>query len=131
VSEDPHPLVPEGEYEVVFKSSKKARYFGGQKLYVHFQIVSPGPGHGEILWRAYNCEERLRRGMQLSKDLMKFYGSPVRKNMKLSLNLFKKKIFRVRVRTVKQDYKQNEMPEHQWYSVIDSFLEAVTGEVPT
>ena len=39
-------LITKGKYDVIFLRVEKGWLYGGEKVYLHFQIVSPGEFHG-------------------------------------------------------------------------------------
>lgn len=127
IRDEAHALVPEGRYEVSFVRAQKHKQFGGTKLYITFKICSPGPYFGLEIFRAYNFSDRLTRGLDLYKELTLIYGKRLRKNTKLSIELFEGKVLEVSVRTVKQNRKQADLPEHLQYSVIDRIVRVVAG----
>jgi len=124
---EPYLLIPPGVYEVGYTGSEKRRYFGATKLYCWFEVVTQGPHFGASLFKAYNWYEKLPMGSDLAKDLLRLYGKRGRKNMKLSLALFRNKIIEVVVRKVTLDRKQVILPEHLQYSVVDKILGIAAG----
>ena len=128
VGDEPKVLVPEGQYSVVYSKDEITNMHGRPKLIVKFTISDFGEYLGKELPKFYNYYDPLPRGSDLYKDLVHLYGRTVRKNAKLSFELFKKRVLKVRVRTVVKDRKQIETPEHQKYSVIDSILSVETSQ---
>lgn len=126
-NEDSLPIIPEGQYEVMYKSHKRQRYYNGEKLYVAFEIVEQGPYLGTKLFRAYNLYSPMRRGSDLFKDLELLFGNRVKKKTKLPLRLFQGKVLKASVRTVRQNKKQVVLLEHQQYSVVDSIISVLVG----
>jgi hypothetical protein len=126
IKDDAYPLVAEGEYDVQFVKSETFREHRKDKLYVWFEIIE-GPNRGTRLFRAYNLYQPLVRGSNLYKDLTLLYGQRLRKNTRLSLKLFRGKILRIAVRTVKLSRKQTPLSEAQQYSVVDRITGIVAG----
>jgi len=124
----PHPLIPDGRYEVIYVRHEKRRFFSKEKYYVWFKICQPGLYIGVHLFKAFNGYEKpWPRGCELNKVLMLLYGSRVRKNICLNLQLFKNKVLEVTVVTVKKDRRQNDLPMHLQYSKIDAILSVIAG----
>jgi hypothetical protein len=123
------PLIPEGPYSVQYLKHEKRIFFGTLKMYVHFEMVEQGQFFGTRLFKTYNFSSPLSPGSDLYRDLLFLFGQRVPKNARLSMDLFKNVILRVRVRTVKRDRKQNPLPDYMQYSVIDSLLGKETGLV--
>jgi len=46
----------------------------------------------------------------------------------MSPRIFKNKIFEITTRTVNKDYKGNEVPEADWYSVVDEIVKVTVNE---
>lgn len=128
--DDPKPLLPDDRtYEVSCLRYEKYRYVGGgYKLYVIFEIVDLGSEHhGKRLFKVYNVYQPPRRGSDLFKDLERLYGKRASKGTRLSPALFLNKILTIKLRTVKENYKGTELPEFQWYSVIDQIIGIAAG----
>jgi hypothetical protein len=125
--EDSPPILPPGDYLVSFVRYNQSPFQGVPKLYVYFSVVDQGPNFEKILFKAYNNYVPPRTGSSLYKDMLLLYGKRIRKNTRLTLDLFKGRILLVRVRTVKRDFKQRLLPEYMHYSVIDSILSVETS----
>ena len=126
VESEPRPILPDGIYNAAYVKASRGSYYG-PKLYIHFRIVDEGPCFGVEIFRAYNLYQKLCRASDLYRDLSMIYGSKVQKNTRLSLKLFRGKVFRIRTRTVTQDRKQTRLPEHERYSVVDQVISMETG----
>jgi len=126
IKEDEPPLIPDGYYNVVYSRHSIGRFYG-LKLYVWFKIADQGEYFEVEVYRAYNLYKPLPRGSDLFKDLAKIKGSRVRKGARLSLSGFKNKVLKVRTRTVKLDRRQDTLPDHLQYSVIDMIVSVEAG----
>jgi hypothetical protein len=125
--DEPPALVPEGKYQVQCLGWEKHRYYGGtMKLYVRFRICD-GPYTDTALYRAFNYYDHLGSATDLYKTLVRVHGRRVTKKTRLPLALLKNKILEAKIRTVTKDHKQNPLPEHQQYSVIDEILTVLAG----
>jgi len=126
------PLLPEGEYVVGYVKHVTFEQFRSKKVVFYFQIIDHGKWHGAILERFYNVERfTSKRGKNGSfippprgnfmLDYAMCFGMPLRRD-RISLTRFEGKLFRVKVRTVKQNHEQRKYPESMQHSVIDSIL---------
>lgn len=131
---DDRLLIPEGQYEAVYHHHETSYSFGrAPKLYVHFTVITPGEAFGKIIWIAFNVKGlrgKPRRGggvivgrhHRLLKDLARLNGVTTRRPDRLSITMLANKPIAVRVRTVKKDYRQGDLPEWLRYSVIDELI---------
>ena len=131
------PLIPNGEYLAMYHRHDTKRMFGTLKVFLHFEIVDPGPYNGTKLYRAYNAVDvrhgkkrgrkfKLRPRSQLYLDLCRLYGGNHRRD-RISLTALKSLVLRVRVRTVEKDYRQRPLPEALQYSVVGDLLGVEAG----
>jgi hypothetical protein len=130
IKDDPWPLIPDKSiHNVSYVRHEKGRYSGGgEKLYVVFEIQDFGEHFGKRLFKAYNLYSPPKRSSDLFKDLERLYGKRVSKGMRLPpLTLFRGKVLTIKVRTVKKNYKQTEVPQYQWYSVVDQIIGIAAG----
>jgi len=122
------PVVPDGDrYEAIFIKSEQASFAGQPKVYLKFRLVSPSGFLEEEFYMACNVAARGRW-----RTSSKFYRSWVLANGKrpirgdrLSISVFKGKVFQVRMRRVEKDYRQNPLPPENQYSVIDSLIKVL------
>jgi hypothetical protein len=134
------PLIPEGEYVVRYIKYDTHYMFGGLKLFVHFEIIDPGPHCGIKVYRAYRVVDaggkkgkgrrrfKVRPRSQLFLDLVGLFDRKLRRD-RISLACLKTVLLRVRVRTVSKDYKQRPLPESIRYSVISDLIAIEAGTV--
>lgn len=131
------PLVPEGQYVVAFIHHETARMFrtrdkpeGTCKCFLHFKLIGPGEYTGLRLYRAVRVSGvvgkvgkhgrfKLRPRSDLFIEMARLFGD-TRRLDRLSLKWLRSVLLRVTVRTVKRDYKQRELPQSLWYSVVAS-----------
>jgi hypothetical protein len=135
-SNDDRPLIPEGEYCAVFVRTETAslRMFrGAPKLFITVRLVDPGPMHGVELYRGYRVQTlksapgrngsfRPGRRSEVYISLCRLTGEKLRLDRISVKEILRDRLLRVRVRTIKTDYKGRELPECLWYSVIDEIL---------
>jgi hypothetical protein len=131
------PLIPDGEYIARYHRHDTQRMFGTLKVFLHFEILDPGPYNGTRLYRAYRAVDvvhgkkggrrfKLRPRSQLYLDLCRLYGGNHRRD-RISLTALKSLVLRVRVRTVEKDYRQRPLPEALKYSVVGDLLGVEAG----
>ena len=132
------PLIPDGRYLTKYTHHDTARVFNTAKVFMHFEIVEPGPYFGVRLMRAYrasgligkpgrNGRFRLKRRSELFLDLCRLDERRKRRPDRVSLRDFKDVVLWVTTRTVVRDYKQRPLPEVLRYSVIDELKEIEVG----
>lgn len=87
-----------------------------------------GEHEGKEIFMAFNMpyNGKVKTGSKYYKTwcLVNNWQVPSR-NAKMSPRLFLNKIFKVKTRTVKPKYNDNEMPEQFWYSVVDTIIEVL------
>jgi len=121
----PRPLIDEGDYDAVYIRDEEAFVFGTKKLFLYFKIITPGPQMGVEIYMPFNMNYKglIAAGSKYYRCwcLANNWQQPSR-NAKMSPNIFKNKFFRVRIRNVKAGFDKTEMPQHLFYSIIDSIL---------
>jgi hypothetical protein len=132
-------LKPEGNYQAACRGHETAFTFGTPKLYFRFCIVEPGESFGKELFKAYRVKSLIgkpsRNGrvkLTANGDLAMMLYRVLRLQSRLdrvSLSIMRNRVFHVRVRTVKTDYRQRPRPEPLWYSVVDDILELAAGAI--
>lgn len=127
MAEGSKPLIPDGEYSVQYVNYERGNIHGNEKLYLYFSIVDQGPHFNVRLRKNYNYYSSPPCGSDLHKDLSLLLGRPFKKNTRISLEVFKNSVLRIKTRTVTHDRKQNPYAEHTRYSVIDAILGKETG----
>lgn len=124
------PAIPEGEhYEMGFLRAEQSSYRGRLKVYLWFQMTTEGEWFGE---RFYMCCNVAQQGKWTAsyKFLQAWVlakGSRPTRTDRMSTGVFKNKIFRVRMRTVRKTANQTERTPAQQYSVVDELLEVMAG----
>ncbi len=127
--DDPLPRIPAGNYEVQsFKVEKRPYLSGERKLYVHYRIID-GEYQGTELFCSYNFNYRaFPKGSKYYTDWsIANEGRPTRRD-KMSPNIFRNKIFCVKVRDAEPKYGDGKpKPEMFHYSVVDRIEEKLAG----
>ncbi len=128
-SEIPPTLTEGDHYQVQFIKAEQHGMWRGTKLFLWFRILTAGEWQGRELFMACNMPPNGRFGTS-SKFLCMWVLAAGHKPARLdrmSIAVFRNKVFRAKVRTVKQTSKQVERNKHQQYSVIDLLLEVLVG----
>jgi hypothetical protein len=125
------PAIPNGDhYEQVFLRADKNHQFGRPKLYLWFQMVTPGEWVGERFYMACNVPSNGKFGPS-SKFWLAWVlaaGRRPRRADRMTTAIFKNKVFRVRMRKVLKTSKQIDRTPAQQYSVVDELLQVRTGQ---
>lgn len=126
---DVPPLVPEGDYEVVFHRAEEKRLWGKSRLFLHFRVSQAGEYLGQALFMvttmpttgsfSLSCKYLMQWSIAAGKR-------PTRRD-RLSTRVFRDKYFLARVRTVTCGHDGKDRPAAWHYSVIDSLLEVRAG----
>lgn len=132
---DAYLLIPEGLYEVQFINADPiVKVFGPDelRLYLHWKIVQQGPYFEIVLFQSFKHYPRWPFSS-------KFYcnwtvannGQKPKKRTRMSMSVFKNKIFLAQVGTARPKYREGslkgkEKPSCMQYSVVEQLLE-ITG----
>ena len=130
------PQVPAGDYDAIYVHHETKYIYQCPKVFVWFRIVSPGPAHNVMVYRAYRVRAlttkqgrnggfKAARGSDIYHDLGRILDVRLRPD-RVSATRLAGVVCRVRVRTVVKDHKQRAIPEWDHYSVIDRLLFAET-----
>ena len=134
----PYPLIPPGEYDVVFVKAHPMKILGGTRLITYWKIQELCSDHnGKTLILSFQFPKQGRKWGALSKmaQCIKIATGrdPDRYDIgKLSTSVFKKKLFRAQVVTVTKGNdpkgrKQVERPPENHYSVIETLVALIVG----
>jgi hypothetical protein len=129
--DDPWPRVPNATYEAQCIGYDRKFVLGkSRKLFLNFVIIEPSEHNGKVLFQAFNIpyDMKIRPGSKYYKtwSFVNGWKKPTR-NDRMSPQIFKNKIFKVKTRTVKPSFEGKEMPEDFWYSCVDKLVEVVAG----
>lgn len=129
VDGDVRSVLPEGEYEVVCTGAEiiELYKFGrARKLFLHFQVYG-GEHNGTRLFLPMTAPakgEKMGRGSKLYANYMIANGSPPARRDRVSLKVFKGRVFQVRVKTVCPAFESGKLkPESFHYSIVAELLE--------
>ena len=124
-------LIPDGVYEAQCTDYNIARYFDDLKLYLTFKITTFSEHLGKEVKKIFRLpkNKKIAPSSNYYKAWKRANGNTrPSKHAKMSPRIFKNKRFEITTRTVKKDYKGNEMPEHDWYSVVDEIVKVTVNE---
>lgn len=126
---DVPPLLPAGDYEVVFHHVEEKKLWGKNRLFIHFRVAQQGEYLGKILFMSVVMPTNGKFSLT-SKYLQQWsLAAGVRPTRldRLSTKVFHRKLFLARVRTVKYGHDGKERATSWHYSVIDTLLELRAG----
>lgn len=123
------PVVPDGSYEAKFLWHETAVVFGVPKVFLHFEIVQPGPCFGARLFRAFRVRKIVGKpgkggrfaahaGGDLFAVMTRLLDLKLRQD-RIGFSSLRQMLFRVTTRTVTRNQRQRAIPEAARYSVVD------------
>lgn len=125
---DTRPVLPEGEYEAACTTAEFIEFykFGrARKLFLHFQVYG-GEHDGTKLFLPMTAPpkgERVGRGSKLYANYLIANGHPPGRRDRVSLKVFKGRLFRVKVKTVCPMFENGKpKPEQFHYSIVSELL---------
>jgi len=122
------PAIPDGEYEAMFIKAEKNWMWGEEKLFLWFQITTPGEWVGQKFYAAFNIPPKGKFTASNKFWLWWVFAEGRRPDRfdRMSPTVFKNKVFRVRMRTVLKTAKQTDRTPEQQYSIVDELLSIQT-----
>lgn len=128
-------LIPEGTYEVIFVKAETCKAIFGPneaRRFFHWQISQMGEHQGKILFQSYKDYGQFGSRSKYYHDWTVAAGRRPTKRDKMKIHVFKEKVFRALVRTVKPMYesgplKGKEKPQQFHYSIVDMLIEKITS----
>jgi len=125
------PAIPNGDqYEAVGVRAEQSRQWGKLKIFLWFQMLTPGEWIGREFFMACNVPPKGKWTASCKFWLAWVLAAGRRPNRadRMSPAIFKGKVFRVRMRTVLKTAKQTHRTPAQQYSVVDELLELLVGK---
>ena len=123
------PAIPDGEYEVKFVGAEESHQWNSDKIFLWFEMLTPGEWEGKEFFMACNARKDGKWGS--SHKYMHAWtlasGKRPPRRDRVSTKVFCDKVFKVRMRTVSKDANQRARTPAQQYSVVDQLLERVSG----
>jgi len=119
------PLLPEGEHRVAFVRPSRGRFLGRERIFLWFRIIEAGEHFGEEVYLVCPLPEHGKRfgiGSKFFKAWCLAAGRKPTPRERLSTRVFKGKVYRVEVKTVKKDQDGRDKPAHEHYSKIDRLI---------
>ena len=129
---DPDPLLPPGDYDAICNAADVRPTFQGRwSLFLTFQIYGSPYDGARVHFIAPLPPRQRGRFARAHPHSSKFYrawiiasgGQRPSRRDRMSLEPFKHKMFRIRVRTVVKDHQQRPLLLSLQYSVVDELLE--------
>ena len=124
------PAIPDGEhYELAFRRAEQSCYRGRTKVYLWFQMFTPGESVGQEFYMA--CTVAPKGKWTASYKYWQAWvfaaGKRPSRADRMSTVIFHGKVFRARMRTVRKNANQTDRTPAQQYSVVDELLEVLVG----
>lgn len=122
--------IPDGDhYEVVFSRAERINQWGQDKIILWFKLITPGPWLNEEFFMASNVPPKSKWTLSCKfwRAFVLANGKRPNRRDRLSTGVFKNKVFRVKIRKVIRDSKQQTLTAAQQYSVIDRLIEVAAG----
>ncbi len=124
------PAIPDGDdYEAGFVRAEKKRLWGQLKVFLWFKVITPGDWYGQEFHMTCNVPSngRWTASCKFWQAWTLVTGERPARAGRMSIAVFRNKVFRVRMRKVVKTAKQTVRTPAQRYSVIDELLEVMTG----
>jgi hypothetical protein len=125
------PPIPNGDkYELTFLRAEQRCQWGQQKVFMWFQMQTPGEWLGQEFYMACNIAPKGRwtASCKFWKSWVLAAGRRPTRADRMSTRIFRNKIFRARMRKVLKTAKQTDRIPAQQYSIIDELLEVLVGK---
>jgi hypothetical protein len=125
------PAIPNGEqYELVFRRAEEVRQWAQSKLFLWFQMQTPGEWVGQYFYMVCNVSRNGKWGP--SSKFWRMWvlaaGRQPKRGDRMSTAIFKNKVFRASIRKVLTTSKGRSRTPAQQYSVVDELLEVRAGQ---
>jgi hypothetical protein len=128
----PYPRIDEGTYIGICTGAQLQRAKSYGRYLVHLRFALPAEGIELPCFCNLGDRDNLKRRRARKGPASKFYkawtvaaGRTPCKGEEMSLSVFPQRTFRVKVRTVSQDFEQDALAEALHYSVVDKILELI------
>lgn len=124
------PATPDGDhYQLVFERAAKVSLWGREKIFLWFKMISPGEWLGAQFFMACTVPPKCRwtPSCKFWRVWVLAHGARPKRSDRMSTAVFKNKVFRGRLRTVRTNAKQLALTPAQQYSVVDELLECLTS----
>jgi hypothetical protein len=124
------PAIPDGDqYELVFLRAEQARQWGRSKVFLWFKMLPPGELSENEFFMACNVapQGRWTASYKFWQAWVLAAGRRPMRADRMSVAVFRNKVFRARMRKVLKTAKQTDRTPAQQYSVVDDLLEILVG----
>lgn len=122
--------IPDGDqYQVIFSRAERITQWGQDKIILWFKLNTPGEWLNEEFFMACNVPPKSKwtPSCKFWRAFVLANGKRPARRDRLSTGVFKNKVFRVKMRRVTRDSRQQALTAAQQYSVIDNLLEVLAG----
>jgi hypothetical protein len=131
-----NPKIPEGSYRLAYEYSETAKMYNHGKLVLHFKVIDFGEAFSTPLQRFYNVDyisgkpkksgsfKATKGGDFLLEYLTLFPIATPKRLDRINMEIFKGQIIIGKVKTVKNNNRQRQLPEQMQYSVIERLVRA-------
>lgn len=127
------PLVPAGEYQLVYERYETFQFCRTAKVAVWFRIIDMGPHFDKVLPRYYNVRKlkgkvgrfgnfQAKRSGDLVNEFCTIANWRPNRLDRFSFERFKGKIIKGRIGVVDRDYQQKPLHELARYSKVEALL---------
>jgi len=118
------PAIPDGEYDAIFVKAESNGMWRQQKVYLWFQVISPGQWVGHKFFAACNIPSngKFTASHKFWKWWVRAAGRRPHRGDRMSTQVFRNKVFRVLMRKVLKTAQQRDRTPAQQYSVVDDLL---------
>jgi len=130
VNGDIPQAIPNGDhYEMTIHRAEQGSYRGRRKAYLWFKMVTPGEYVGQEFLMACNVPPngKWTASYKFWQAWVLAAGRRPTRADRMSTAVFRHKVFRVRMRTVRKTANQTDRTPAQQYSVVDELLEVMVG----
>jgi hypothetical protein len=124
------PAISDGEdYQLIFLRAESGGYRGRLKVYLRFQMISPGESFGQEFYMACNVAPKGKwtASYKFWEAWVLAAGKRPTRTDRMSTAIFRNKVFRARMRMVRKKANQTDRTPAQRYSVVDELLEVMVG----
>ena len=124
------PAITNGDhYHLGFVRAELTRQWGRPKVFLWFQMLTPGEWYGQQFYMA--CNVPLKGKWTASCKFWRAWvlaaGRRPNRTDRMSTAIFRNKVYRARIRKVLKTANQTDRTPAQQYSVVDELLEVMVG----
>lgn len=123
------PSIPEGQYEISFLKAEEKIMWGGWKLFLWFRITTLGEYQGTNLYMVcpVNKNGKWSPSSKFFHAWVLAAGRLPDRFDRMSTKIFRGKIFRSKIETVKKTWRGTQHLPAMRYSIIKELVEVAAG----